>query len=185
MAAKNLTQLLQKWSDGDQTVTDELFHVIYNELRGLAKGFMRHERNNLTLQPTALVHEAYLRLIDQEGLTWPSRSYFYAIAAKIMRHVLVDHARKRLAGKRGGELQRISLSVVDPIDNRKTLDVIILDDALNQLASIKLLHSQIFECRVFGGLTIEETADYLKVSHATVERGYTFARAWLNRYLSD
>ena len=185
MAANNITQLLQEWSDGDRTVADQLFPIIYNELHGLARGFMRHERNNVTLQPTALVHEAYLRLIGQENQNWPSRSYFFALAAKIMRQVLVDHARKRLANKRGGEFQRVSLSLVDPINNQQTLDVIILDEALNQLATIKLSYSQIFECRFFGGLTIEETADYLKLSHATVERGYTFARAWLNRYLSN
>jgi RNA polymerase sigma-70 factor (ECF subfamily) len=185
MAANNITQLLQRWSDGDRAVADELFLIVYNELWGLARGFMRHERNNVTLQPTALVHEAYLRLIDQENQAWPSRSHFFAFAARIMRHVLVDHARKRLADKRGGELRRISLSDVDPVNNQKPLDVIILDEALNQLATIKQSYSQIFECRFFGGLTIDETADYLKMSHATVERGYTFARAWLNRYLSS
>lgn len=185
MAAKNITRLLQRWSDGDRSVADELFPIIYDELWILARGYMRRERNNLTLQPTALVHEAYLRLIDQKDLAWPSRSHFFAVAARIMRHVLVDHARKRLANKRGGELQRVSLSLVDPINDQKPLDVIILDEALNQLAAIKLSYSQIFECRFFGGLSIEETADYLKVSHATVERGYTFARAWLNRYLSN
>ncbi|HVG19515.1 MAG TPA: sigma-70 family RNA polymerase sigma factor [Blastocatellia bacterium] len=185
MAAKNITQLLQKWSEGDRTVADELFPIVYNELWGLARGYMRHERNNVTLQPTALVHEAYLRLIEQENQAWPSRSHFFAFAATIMRHVLVDHARKRLANKRGGELRRISLTHADPISNQKPLDVIILDEALNQLATIKQSYSQIFECRFFGGLTIDETADYLKMSHATVERGYTFARAWLNRYLSN
>lgn len=185
MAAKDITQLLKEWSEGDRTVADKLFPIIYNELRGLARGFMRRERNNITLQPTALVHEAYLRLIGQENQSWPSRSYFFAVAAKIMRQVLVDHARKRLAGKRGGEFQRISMSLVDPENNQRVLDVIILDEALNQLAAIKLSYSQIFECRFFGGLTIDETADYLKLSHATVERGYTFARAWLNRHLSN
>ena len=178
MAANNITQLLQEWSDGDRTVANQLFPIIYNELHGLARGFMRHERNNATLQPTALVHEAYLRLIGQENQIWPSRSSFFALAAKIMRQVLVDHARKRLANKRGGELQRISMSLVDPINNQQTLDVIILDEALNQLATVKQSYSQIFECRFFGGLTIEETAEHLKLSHATVERGYTFARAW-------
>lgn len=184
MTAKNITQLLQEWSEGDQAVADELFPIVYNELRGLARGFMRHERNNLTLQPTALVHEAYIHLIGYENQVWPSRSHFFALAAKIMRQVLVDHARKRLANKRGGDLQRVSLSLADPINNQQTLDVIILDEALNQLAAIKLSYSQILECRIFGGLTIEETADHLKLSHATVERGYSFARAWLNRYLS-
>jgi RNA polymerase sigma-70 factor (ECF subfamily) len=184
VAAKNITQLLQRWSDGDRAVAEELFPIIYNELRGLARGFVRRERKDLTLQPTALVHEAYLRLIEQPGHAWPSRSHFFAIAAKIMRHVLVDHARKRLADKRGGELQRVSLSLVNPANNRKPLDVIMLDEALDRLATIKQLHGEVFECRFFGGLTIEETADYLKVSHATVERSYSFARAWLNRYIS-
>jgi RNA polymerase sigma factor (TIGR02999 family) len=185
MAEKNITQLLRRWSDGDQAVADELFPLLYNELRGLARGFIRHERNNLTLQPTALVNEAYLRLVDQENQYWPSRSHFFALAAKIMRHILVDQARKRLAQKRGSEFERVRLSLEDPMSDEKPLDVIMLDEAMNKLAENKLLYSQIFECRFFGGLTIEETAEYLKVSPATVERGYAFARAWLQRYLSD
>jgi RNA polymerase sigma-70 factor (ECF subfamily) len=180
----NITQLLQRWGDGDQSIADELFSAIYKELRTLARGFMRKEHNDVMLQPTALVHEAYLRIINQENPNWPSRSHFYAIAAKVMRHILVDYARQRGANKRGGELKRISISLIDPINNEQPLDVIILDEALNQLAAKKLLYSQIFECRFFGGLNIQETADHLKVSHATVERGYAFARAWLNRFMS-
>jgi len=180
----NITQLLQRWSDGDQAIADELFSAIYKELRILARGFMRREHNDVILQPTVLIHEAYLRIINQENADWPSRSHFYAIAAKVMRHILIDHARQRMANKRGGELKRISISLIDPVNNEQPLDVIILDEALNQLAAKKLLYSQIFECRFFGGLNIQETADYLKVSHATVERGYAFAKAWLHRFMS-
>jgi RNA polymerase sigma-70 factor (ECF subfamily) len=185
MAAKNITQLLQRWSDGDQSVADELFSNVYDELWDLARGAMRRERNNLTLQPTALVHEAYLKLVFQGNQSWPSRSHFFAFAAKVMRHVLVDQARKRLAHKRGGELRRVSLSLADPASDQKPLDVLVLDEALDELAANKLLYSQIFECRFFGGLTISETAEHLKVSPATVERGYTFARAWLHRHLGN
>ena len=179
----NITQLLQRWSDGDQSIADELFSLVYNELRALARGFIRNERGDVLLEPTALVHEAYLRIANQENSTWPSRSHFYAIAAKVMRHVLVDYARRRMAGKRGGEFERVSLSLVDPQNEERPLDVIILDEALGKLAEKKLLYSQIFECRFFVGLSIQETADCLKVSHATVERGYTFSRAWLHRYM--
>ena len=182
---KNITQLLQRWSDGDQSIADELFSLIYNELWIMARAFIRKERKDILLEPTVLVHEAYLRIANQENSIWPNRSHFYALAAKVMRHVLVDCARQRMTDKRGGEFERVSLSVVNLLKDEQPLDVIILDEALNQLAGKNSLYSRIFECRFFGGLSIQETADCLKVSHATVERGYTFSRAWLHRYMSN
>jgi RNA polymerase sigma factor (TIGR02999 family) len=181
----NITQLLVKWSEGDKSALDELMPLVYETLRKLASGYLRRERQNHSLQPTALVHEAYLRLVDQRTASWQSRAQFFALAAKLMRNILVDYARERLAAKRGGEQYRLSLSKADLIGDEPDVEIMALNDALNELAAIKPEHARVIELRYFGGLTIEETAEVLGKSHATVERVWAFARAWLRREIKN
>jgi RNA polymerase sigma factor (TIGR02999 family) len=176
---QSITQLLVKWSDGDKTALDELMPLVYEALRKLAASYLRRERNNHSLQPTALVHEAYVRLVDQQTASWQNRAQFFGMAAKLMRNILVDHARERMAQKRGGEQLRLSLSKADRIGRKTDVDLVALNDALNELAAVMPEHARIIELRFFGGLTIEETAVAMGVSHATVERDWAFARAWL------
>ncbi len=178
---RDVTQLLVKWSHGDQAAFDELMPLVYDTLRKLATSYLRRERDNHTLEPTALVHEAYVRLVDQQTDNWQSRAQFFGMAAKLMRNILVDYARERRAAKRGGDPFRISLSKADRLSNNSDVELIALHDALNELAAIKPKHAEIIELRFFGGLTIEETANAMGLSHATVERDWAFARAWLRR----
>jgi RNA polymerase sigma factor (TIGR02999 family) len=178
---QSITQLLVKWSEGDKSALDELIPLVYETLRKQARGYLRRERANHSLQPTALVHEAYMRLVDQRTADWQNRAQFFGLAAKVMRNILVDYARDRLAAKRGGEQLRLSLSKADRFSKKPEVDLIALDDALNDLAAIKPEHARVVELRFFGGLTIEETSEVMGISHATVERGWTFARAWLRR----
>lgn len=180
-----VTQLLLAWSAGDQSALEQLMPLVYDELRRLANAYMRRERANHTLQPTALVNEAYLRLADQKSMRWQNRAQFFGIAAKLMREILVDHARRRMAEKRGGEeRQRLSLSAAERIVDKPEIDLLALNDALGDLAKFDQQHSRIVELRFFGGLTIAETAEVLNISHATVERDWNLARAWLRRELS-
>jgi len=181
---ETLTQLLGKWTEGDPAALDELMPLVYNELRSLAKRYLRNERPGHTLQPTALVNEVYLRLVDQRTASFGNRAHFFGMAAKLMRNILVDHARKRRAAKRGGEPIRLSISSADRIGRKPDLDLVALDDALKRLAALNPQHSETVEMRFFGGLTIEETAEAMGVSHATVERDWSFARAWLRREMS-
>ena len=183
-AAAEITQLLVKWSDGDKAALDELMPLVYDELRRLANGYLRRERLSHTLQPTALVNEVYLQLIDQRSVGWQDRAQFFGLAARLMRHILVDHARQHRAAKRGGAQLKLSLSQADRFGNQPDMELIKLDDALQALAAIKPEHSRIVELRFFGGLTIEETATITGMSHASVERGWNFARAWLRREMS-
>jgi len=180
---EGITRLLTQWSGGDQAALDELMPLVYDELRRVAIGHLRRERDNLTLQPTALVHEAYLRLTNQQSVNWQSRAQFFSMAATMMRNILVDHARQAKAAKRGGPQYTLSLSQADRLGSGPDVVLVALDDALRELSSIKPQHGKIVELRFFGGLTIEETAEVLGVSHATVERGWTFARAWLRNAL--
>ncbi len=182
---QSITQLLVKWSDGDKAALDELMPLVYDTLRQLASNYLRRERVAHSLQPTALVHEAYVRLVDQRTSNWQNRAQFFGLAAKLMRNILVDYARQRQATKRGGKLYRLSLSEVDRIGKRSDVELLALDDALNELAAAKPKHAEIVELRFFGGLTIEETAAALGLSHATVERDWTFARAWLRRQMKN
>lgn len=181
---ENVTQLLGKWTEGDKAALDELMPLVYNELRSLAKRYLRSERSDHTLQPTALVNEVYLRLVDQRTASFSSRAQFFGMAAKLMRNILVDHARKRRTAKRGDEPLRLSISKADRIGRKPDLDLVALDDALKRLAALNPQHSDTVELRFFGGLTIEETAEAMGVSHATVERDWSFARAWLRREMS-
>ena len=183
-ADENVTQLLGKWTEGDKAALDELMPLVYNELRSLAKRYLRSERSSHTLQPTALVNEVYLRLVDQRTASFRSRAQFFGMAAKLMRNILVDHARKRRAAKRGAEPIRLSISTAGRISRKPDLDLVALDDALKRLAALNSQHCDTVELRFFGGLTIEETAEAMGVSHATVERDWSFARAWLRREMS-
>ena len=181
---ENVTQLLGKWTGGDKSALDELMPLVYTELRSLARRYLKSERSGHTLQPTALVNEVYLRLVDQQNASFQSRAQFFGLAARLMRNILVDHARKRRTAKRGGEPYRLSLSTADRIGTKQDLDIVALDDALNRLSALNPQHGQTVELRFFGGLTIEETAAAMGLSHATVERDWSFARAWLRREMS-
>ena len=180
----DVTRLLMDWSNGNQAAVDQLMPLVYDELHRLAERHMRRERDGHTLQPTALVHEAYFRLVDQERVAWKNRSQFFAIAAQAMRRILVDHARGRRYAKRQGSEHQISLDdAILPVQGR-TRDLIALDDALNDLAQLDPRKSRVIELRIFGGLTIEESAAVLDVSNTTIINEYRAARAWLFRQLS-
>jgi RNA polymerase sigma factor (TIGR02999 family) len=181
---QNITELLVKWGKGDKTALDELIPLVYSELRRLATSYLRRKPGPHTLQATALVHEAYVRLADQSSISMQHRAQFFGLAAKVMRDILVDHARKRLAAKRGGEQLRLSLSQAERFGRKPEVDLVALDDALKELASTNPQHSRVIELRFFGGLTIEETAEVMSLSHATTERYWSFARAWLRRELA-
>jgi RNA polymerase sigma-70 factor, ECF subfamily len=170
--------------DGESAARDELMMVVYDELRRLAVSYLQSERVNHTLQPTALVHEAYLRLVGQEGVCWRNREHFIGVAAIMMRRVLVNHAKSYKRQKRGGSEFRLSLSDIHDFSKDEGVDFGALDEALQRLAEDFPQESQIVELRYFGGLTIAETASVLKVSDSTVERDWRFARAWLLRELS-
>ncbi|MGB7923355.1 MAG: sigma-70 family RNA polymerase sigma factor [Pyrinomonadaceae bacterium] len=174
-----VTQLLIDWGNGDESAPDEMLPLVYEELRRLAGYYMSRERSDHTLQPTALVHEAYLRLIDQRHVDWKNRAQFFGLAANMMRRVLVNHARDRTAAKRGGDAQKVSLSMAVDSFERPDVDVIALHEALDQLAGVDPRKSRIVELKFFGGLKTEEIAEVLRLSTATVEREWSFARAWL------
>jgi RNA polymerase sigma factor (TIGR02999 family) len=180
-----VTQLLVRWSEGDQVALEHLMPLVYDELRRQAGGYLRHDLLHQTQQPTAHVHEAYLRLLGQAEVAWQCRAQFFALAATLMRRILVDHTRERCAEKRGGGQFQLSLSQADLFAHSPEIGLLTLDEALQTLAAIKPQHSRIVELRYFGGLTIAETAEVLGVSHATVERDWQFARAWLRRELSQ
>jgi RNA polymerase sigma factor (TIGR02999 family) len=184
MKERGVTELLVKWGSGDKDALDELIPLVYEELRRLAGSYLRRLPGAHSLQATALVHEAYVRLADKQGSSMQHRAQFFGLAAKVMRDILVDHARKRLATKRGGEQLHLSLSQADRIGRKPEVDLVALDDALRQLAVTNPNHSRVVELRFFGGLTIEETAEVMKLSHATTERYWSFARAWLRRELA-
>ena len=181
----DITRLLDRWSQGDEDAFKELIPLVYEELRRLAEHYLKGERVGHTLQPTALVHEAYLRLSGLNEMRLRNRTHFYGAAAQAMRRILVDHARRRLAGKRGAGVQPVRLdeaSLDGPIDLR--LDMVALEDALNALTDIAPDQARVVELRYFGGLSVAETAAFLGVAPATVKRRWNFARAWLYRALA-
>ena len=180
----NVSRLLRDWGDGNQQALEQLLPLIYNELRHLAHNFLHRERRGHTLQTTALVHEAYLKLIDQRDARWQNRAHFFAIAAQAMRRILIDSARKHAATKRGGGAEKVSLDQAAEISLEPDSSLLALDEALNALADIYPVQSRIVELRYFGGLTIEETAEVLKSSPATVKREWTMARAWLYKAIA-
>lgn len=179
-----VTQLLLAWSEGDESALNELIPLVYEELRLLAKSYMRRERPGHTLQTTALANEAYLRLVDAKNVQWQSRAHFFAIAARVMRQILVDFARIRRSAKQGQGLEAGPLDEALAVTPQRSTDLVALDDALKSLARLDGRKSQVVEMRFFGGLTEEETAEVLKVSEKTVRRDWNLAKVWLMRELS-
>jgi RNA polymerase sigma factor (TIGR02999 family) len=173
----DVTLLLREWSDGNQQILGRLLPIVYDELRRVAHQYLRREHHEQTLETTALVHEAYLKLVDQRSVNWQNRAHFFAIAAQAMRRILIDNARKRSAAKREGE--KLSLDDVAIISTDRAEHLLALDEALQQLEEIDPQQSKIVELRYFGGLTIEETAEAMNLSPATVKREWAMARAWL------
>ena len=183
--ANDLTQLLLDWSDGDKAALDKLMPLVYQELRRLASYYMRRERAGHTLQTTALVNEAYLRLIDYRRMSWQNRAHFFAVAAQAMRRILVEHARARKVNKRGGGGQKVSLDEAVVVSAEQASELIALDDALSSLESLDPRKARIVELRYIGGLSIEEAAEVLGISAATVQREWRAAKAWLYRMINE
>ncbi len=184
MGEEGVTTLLAEWSRGDSEALQRLTPLVYEELRRLASHHLRREGQGQTLQTTALVHEAYLRMVDQNTVDWQGRSHFFGIAARLIRQILVDHARKRQAGKRDSGGPLLSFDETFELPNGDQLDLVRLDDALNSLARIDEQQSRIIELRFFGGLSIDEAAQLIGISPRTVKRQWAIARAWLFRELS-
>jgi RNA polymerase sigma factor (TIGR02999 family) len=180
----DVTQLLLAWGNGDSSALEQLVPIVYQELRRLAKHYMRQERPGHTLQATALVNEAYLRLIDLNRIQWQDRAHFFAVAAQTMRRILVEFARRRNRQKRGGRGQQVALDEAAAVSRDQGVDLVALNEALRGLAAVDARMSQVVELRFFGGLSIEETADVLKISSETVMRDWRTAKAWLLRELS-
>ena len=180
-----ITELLIQWSDGDKTALDQLVPLVERELRRLAGNFMRKENPGHTLQVTALVNETYLKLVDQKRAQWQNRAHFFAIAAQIMRRILLDYAKKRNRAKRGGQMQQVSISDRLAISNEKSKDLIALDEALVRLSTVDPLLSKITELRYFGGLDVKETAEVLGIAPITVMRHWKLAKAWLRREIGS
>jgi len=180
--ANDISKLLRAWSDGDASALDGLTAIVYEELRRLAHHYMDREHAGHTLQTTALVNEAYMRLVDYKRMNWQNRAHFFAVASQVMRRILVDHARRHNV-KRGAGVQHLPLEDVAVVGGDRTADFVALDDAMNELARLDPRKVQIIEMRFFGGLSVEETAEVLKVSPATVRRDWSIARFWLYREL--
>jgi RNA polymerase sigma factor (TIGR02999 family) len=181
--SKGVTELLLRWREGNDEARERLMALVYDELRRKAAAYLRRERAGHTLQPTALVHEAYLRLIDQDRVAWQNRAHFLAIAAAMMRRVLMDHGRRQKARKRGGTGARVTLDEGLAPSVPRELDLMALDEALDALAALDEQKARIVELRAFGGLEVEETAEALGISPATVKRHWAFALAWLQQRL--
>ena len=182
--AEDVTQLLARWSGGDKEALDQLMPLVYGELRRLANYHLMREKPGHTLQSTALVHEAFLRLIDQRNVQWQNRAHFFGVAAQMIRRILVDHARAHQTAKRGGGAPTVAIDDALQISKKRDLDVVALVDALNSLATLDPQQGRIVELRFFAGLTIEETAEVIGISPATVKRDWNTAKAWLYRELS-
>jgi RNA polymerase sigma-70 factor, ECF subfamily len=181
----DVTGLLTDWQRGDQAAFERLVPLVYDELRRVARARLRQERDGHTLQTTALVHEAYVRLVDLDRMTLADRTHFFAMAARLMREILVDHARRKNADKRGGSAKRVSLQAGDAAVEGRSIDLLALDEALTQLVAFDARLCQVVELRFFGGLSIADTASALDVSAATVERDWVVAKAWLRQRLSS
>lgn len=180
----SVSQLLQRWNDGDKAALDQLMPLVYSELRRMARRYMWQQPSNHTLQTTALIHEAYLRLVRQEEKQWESRAHFFGVAAQAMRHILVDYARARRADKRGGDVRVVSLEEAAIVSQERAAELVALDDALAELARLSPRQSRVVELRYFGGLSVTETAEVLKVSSDTVTRDWNYAKAWLHREIN-
>ncbi|HEU4389143.1 MAG TPA: sigma-70 family RNA polymerase sigma factor [Blastocatellia bacterium] len=184
-STSEVTRLLKDWGSGDSAALDRLMPIVYGELRAVAARYLRRERQDHTLQPTALVNEAYLRLIDQKHVTWQNRAHFVGVAAQMMRRILVDHAKSHNRAKRGGGGQKISLDEAMHVSDERANDLVELDEALTALAAFDERKSGVVELRYFGGLSVEETAVVLKISVKTVARDWTLARAWLYAHIKN
>jgi RNA polymerase sigma factor (TIGR02999 family) len=182
---ENITQLLNQWSDGDERALDRLTPLVYEQLRQQAARYLRRERPGHTMQTTALINEAYLRLIDAKEVRWQGRAHFFAIAANLMRRILVDHARQRNAAKRGSSPIHVTLDRIVATAKQSDVDVLAIDEALTKLAAIDPQQAQIVELRFFSGLSVEETAAALGISPRTVKRNWSVARAWLRREIGE
>lgn len=180
-AQQHITQMLLEWSEGDNAALERLTPLVYEELHRLAHHYMRRERSGHTLQTSALVNEAYLRLVNQRNIKWNSRTHFFAIAARMMRRILVDYARSHLYAKRGGGAVHLSLELAELASNEASAEVTALDEALSRLESMDPQQARVVELRFFGGLTIKETAEAMKISVDMVKREWSTARAWLYR----
>lgn len=176
---QEVTGLLLKWSKGDGDALEQLIPVIYPELRKIARRYMSRENAGHTLQTSALINEAYLRLVDQQAVEWQNRAHFFAVAARVMRNILIDHARKHAYGKRGGGAKHIHIEDLAILRQERANEFVELDDALNRLGEIDPRKLEIVELRFFGGLTVDETAEVLKLSPITIKREWRLARAWL------
>ena len=184
MQSEGITELLVDWGKGDQAALEKLMPLVYDELRRLASNYLRRERATHTLQPTALVNEAYLKLVDQRSAKWQNRAHFFGISAQLMRRILVDHARQHQAVKRGGSnQQRLSITSAERVAKQPEVDLLALNEALDELTHMDPQQARIVELKFFGGLSIDETAEVLRISHATVERDWKMARAWLRSQL--
>jgi RNA polymerase sigma factor (TIGR02999 family) len=179
-----VTQLLKAWSEGEPTALEKIMPLVYRELHGMARRYMAHERPGHTLQPTALVNEAYVRLVDSAQANFENRAHFFAVCAQVMRRILVDWARSRQAGKRGGDAPRLELDEALVVSEEPGRDLVALDDALKALSAQDGRKGQVVELRFFGGLSVEETAAVLKISPETVKRDWKFAKSWLRHELS-
>ncbi|MDQ3747741.1 MAG: sigma-70 family RNA polymerase sigma factor [Acidobacteriota bacterium] len=183
--SQQITRLLNQWSNGDAEVIDDLMPLVYVELRRQASGYLRRERSNHTLQPTALINEAYLKLIDQRDVKWQNRAHFFAIAAQAMRRILVDYARERHREKRGGAAENLPLDeALTIVSQEKSVDLVALDEALNKLAKFDERQAKVVELRYFSGLSIDETAEVLNVSNVTIRRDWNMAKAWLHQEIT-
>ena|SRR5215471_210330 len=180
-----VTQLLMSWRDGDKAALDQLIPLVHGELRRLARRYMGRKNPGHTLQTSALINEAYLRLVDVRSVQWQDRAHFFAVSSQIMRNILVDHARKYQSEKRGAGARKVALDEAAVIPEPRAAELVLLDDALDELASVDHRKSQIVELRFFGGLSIEETAQVMKISPATVQREWRAARAWLQRAMRN
>jgi len=181
---QEITQLLLNWSKGDEAALNQLIPLVYPELRKLARRYMGRESPEHTLQTSALINEAYLRLVDQQVVEWQDRAHFFAVAAQVMRHILIDHARSHLYGKRGAGAQHVPLDDAAVVSQERATELVALDGALTSLAKIDERKSKIVELRFFGGLSVEETAEAMKLSPVTVMREWRAAKAWLHREVS-
>ncbi|HXW89114.1 MAG TPA: sigma-70 family RNA polymerase sigma factor [Terriglobales bacterium] len=184
-SAHQVTELLASWSRGDVKAREELIPLVYAELRRLANSYLRRERSDHTLQPTALVHEAYLRLIAQREIHWKDKGHFFAITAQLMRRILVDHARGHLAEKRGSGMAKVPLDDALVMTRERPGKLLALDESLSRLAQVDPRQAQIVELRVFAGLSVEEAAEFLGISLATVKRDWRMAKAWLSREIEE
>ena len=185
LAPAEITRLLSDWSNGNQAALQQLLPLVYDELHRLASSYMRRERPDHTLQTTALVHEAYLRLVDQDNARWQTRAHFFAAAAQVMRHILVDHARGHRRAKRGGGIPEVPLDDAVVLSEERSDELLAVNDALIKLTGIDPRKSQVFELRYFGGMTVDEASEVLKVSPATVAREWRMAKAWLRREMGN